>query len=88
MYTPGARSPRLRSTVSIARGAEGRRQYRQANPTYSYLSSNDPRAHFELGGQVVAQDIQVRWPDGSVETYGEMPAGAYHVLKKGAGTKQ
>jgi hypothetical protein len=76
------------ATVSIARGEEGKRQYRQANPAYSYLSSNDPRAHFGLGGAAVAKDVQVRWPDGSVESFGDRPAGQYHVLEKGAGQKQ
>ncbi len=76
------------ATVSIARGDEGKRQYRQANPAYSYLSSNDPRAHFGLGGASTAKDVQVRWPDGTVERFGDRPAGQYHVLAKGEGQKQ
>ena len=70
------------------RAEEGKRQYRQANPAYSYLSSNDPRAHFGLGGAAVARDVQVRWPDGSVELFGDRPAGEYHVLQQGTGQKQ
>ena len=76
------------ATVSIARDDEGKRQYRQANPAYSYLSSNDPRAHFGLGGAAIAADVQVRWPDGTVEQFGDRPAGQYHVLAKGEGQKQ
>ncbi|MEM9801067.1 MAG: CRTAC1 family protein [Planctomycetota bacterium] len=75
------------ATVSIGRGGEAR-QYRQANPAYSYLASNDPRVHFGLAGADVAADVQVRWPDGTVETFGERAAGAYHVLKKGTGTNK
>jgi len=76
------------ATVSISRGGEGKRQYRQANPTYSYMASNDPRAHFGLVGEREAREIQVRWPNGTVESFGTKPAGSYHVLKKGTGTKK
>ena len=75
------------ATVSIARSEEGKRQARQANPTYSYMASNDPRVHFGLVGEEEARDVQVRWPDGTVESFGTLPAGSYHVLKKGAGKK-
>jgi hypothetical protein len=36
------------------------------NPGYSYLSSNDPRAHFGLGDVRRVDRIEVRWPDGPV----------------------
>lgn len=69
------------ATVSILRG-EDARTYRQANPAYSYLSSNDPRAHFGLGAEDVARDVRVRWPDGKEQSFGDLPAGQYHVLKR------
>ena len=69
------------ATVSIQRG-EDARTYRQANPAYSYLSSNDPRAHFGLGAETVARDVRVRWPDGSEQSFGDLPAAEYHVLKR------
>lgn len=69
------------ATISIRRG-EDARTYRQANPAYSYLSSNDPRAHFGLGAETVARDVRVRWPDGSEQSFGDLPAGQYHVLKR------
>ncbi|MEM9382291.1 MAG: CRTAC1 family protein [Planctomycetota bacterium] len=76
------------ATVSIAGADADRRQYRQAHPTYSYLSSNDPRVHFGLAGEEEARDVRVRWPDGTVESFGNRAAGSYHVLSKGAGEKQ
>ena len=51
------------------------------------MASNDPRVHFGLVGEEEARDVQVRWPDGTVESFGTLPAGSYHVLKKGAGKK-
>ncbi|MEZ6016699.1 MAG: CRTAC1 family protein [Planctomycetota bacterium] len=72
------------ATVSVAHGAE-RRLYRQADPCYSYLSSNDPRAHFGLGDMTEAKEVKVQWPNGVTETFGDFAAGAYHTLKQGAG---
>ncbi|HET6572778.1 MAG TPA: CRTAC1 family protein [Fimbriiglobus sp.] len=67
--------------------AGGRRWVRVVNPAYSYLCSNDPRAHFGLGtaGQVDA--IDVLWPDGTKETFPGGPADRKPelVLRKGIG---
>jgi hypothetical protein len=41
---------------------------RQINPASSYLSSNDPRAHFGLGDVKHVDSITIRWPDGECET--------------------
>jgi enediyne biosynthesis protein E4 len=34
----------------------------------SYLSANDKRAHFGLGGDAAAKSIEIRWPSGKVQT--------------------
>jgi hypothetical protein len=47
----------------------GKRSWvRQINPASSYLSSNDPRAHFGLGDVKHVDAITIRWPDGECET--------------------
>jgi enediyne biosynthesis protein E4 len=67
--------------------AGGRRWVRWTNPGYSYLCSNDPRAHFGLGtvGQVDA--IEVLWPDGTRETFpgGPLEKRPELVVLKGSG---
>ena len=50
--------------------ASGRRQVGWINPAYSYLCSNDPRAHFGLGGAGRYDEIEVTWPDGNRERFG------------------
>jgi len=72
------------ATVSISAGDE-RRQYRQADPAYSYLASNDPRAHFGLGAATEVKGVQVRWPNGKTESFPDVAPGAYHTLKQGTG---
>jgi hypothetical protein len=53
--------------VSLAAGDA--KLVRQANPAYSYLASNDPRAHFGLGATTDIKDLVVAWPDGKKERF-------------------
>ena len=68
--------------VSIAGLKDGERQVRAAEPSYSYLSSNDPRAHFGLGFGTKAIDVRVRWRDGTEQVFGDLEAGKYHELMR------
>jgi hypothetical protein len=47
----------------------GKRFLRQVAPAYSYLSNNDVRVHFGLGTATSVQEINIRWPDGTVKKY-------------------
>ncbi len=66
--------------------AGGRRWWRLAHPSFSYLSSNDPRVHFGLGPVATVDSIQVLWPDGSTENFPGGPADRALVLRQGTGT--
>ncbi len=68
-----------------------RRPYLAAriNPAYSYLCSNDPRAHFGIGPADRVQSIDVIWPDGSEESFPGPNVDSAVELYKGKGqTKQ
>jgi hypothetical protein len=39
-----------------------------------YLSQGDPRPHFGLGKAAQADKVEIRWPDGSKTTLGDVPA--------------
>jgi hypothetical protein len=43
---------------------DGRRLVRVVLAGSSYLSSEDPRAHFGLGGATRLKELRVRFPDG------------------------
>jgi hypothetical protein len=42
---------------------------RLAHPTYSFLTSNDPRAHFGLGKSDRVEGLHVLWPSGKKERF-------------------
>jgi hypothetical protein len=65
--------------------AGSRNWMRWINPAYSYLCSNDPRAHFGLGEANKVDRIEVVWPDGSEEVFPGMAADQLIVLRKGEG---
>jgi hypothetical protein len=69
--------------VSVTAG--GRRWLRLINPGYSYLCSNDPRAHFGLGKAEKVDAIRVVWPDGKAEEFPGQTADRTIVLRKGEG---
>jgi hypothetical protein len=62
-----------------------RRWLRYVNPGYSYLCSNDSRAHFGLGDAEHVDAIEVIWPDGTMETFSGGPTDCLVVLRKGEG---
>ncbi len=69
--------------VSVQAG--GRRQVSWINPGYSYVCSNDPRAHFGLGPASRVDAITVLWPDGKQESFPGVGADQLIVLRRGQG---
>ena len=50
----------------------------------SYLSSNDPRLHFGLGDSTKA-DVQIRWPNGLIESAKDVTANQLVTFREGSG---
>ncbi|MBC7854083.1 MAG: CRTAC1 family protein [Pirellulaceae bacterium] len=71
------------ATVTVTAGKL--RLSRDINPAFSYLSSNDPRAHFGLGMSAKFDRIDVSWPDGAKETFQGGNANAFLTLRRGEG---
>jgi hypothetical protein len=63
--------------------AGGRRQVAERRSSGSYLSANDPRLHFGLGGAERIESIEVRWPDGRSEVHRGLPADRLITLREG-----
>jgi hypothetical protein len=60
---------------------DGRRLVREAQAGSSYLSSEDPRAHFGLGEATKVKELIVRWPDGKVTRQQDVAADRLITVK-------
>jgi hypothetical protein len=58
---------------------------RRARADGSYASANDPRVLAGLGASMVAPRVSVRWPDGRIETWENMPIDRWSTLVQGTG---
>jgi hypothetical protein len=51
----------------------------------SYISQNDFRLHFGLGKATVVDSVEIRWPDGRVETLRNLAADKFYSVLEGEG---
>ncbi|MCA9236884.1 MAG: CRTAC1 family protein [Planctomycetales bacterium] len=65
--------------------AGGRRFLRLAHPTYSFLASNDPRAHCGLGEIDKIDGVEVVWPSGRREQFAPPAVDQVVTLVEGEG---
>ena len=49
----------------------------------SYQSAGDPRLHFGLGDAARIEAVEVRWPSGIVDRFGDLPADTGYLLREG-----
>ena len=63
----------------------GRTLTRPVLTGYSYLAANDPRIHLGLGAGSSLNQVRIRWPDGTTESFGSLPGGSVHLLQQGSG---
>ena len=54
----------------------------------SYLSSSDARLHVGLGTRTQADSVEVRWPNGTVQRFGAMPANTFIKIVEDAPVPQ
>ena len=73
------------AVVTVTAG--GKSYVRVADAAFSFLSSNDPRAHFGIVGASKADRILVRWPDGTEEGFPGAPLNQTVVVRKGRGKR-
>jgi hypothetical protein len=53
--------------------------------TTGYLSSNDPRLHIGLGKNKKIDILEIKWSDGTIETYKNIDSNRYITIMQGAG---
>lgn len=57
--------------------------WRRVRTDGSYASANDPRVVIGLGASDQTPTVDVIWPDGTTETWGDLPLGQYTTLQQG-----
>jgi hypothetical protein len=78
---PGGTAIPIGTRVSVTAG--GRRLTRDVAAGDSYASTHDPRAHFGLGKAEAADEVVVRWPDGTRTIRKNVRARQFLVVRKG-----
>ena len=68
----------------VKRWVAGQPQVTELNPYRGYLSSMDPVLHFGLGSSKQVDSLQITWPDGTLETLRDIPAGQTLMLGQSA----
>jgi hypothetical protein len=82
-YEPARKRDAHAAVVTLFAG--GKKYVRVADPGFSYLSSNEPRAHFGIAGATRADRILVRWPDGAEEAFPGVALNQSVVVNRGQG---
>jgi hypothetical protein len=83
----GARSNRSAIGATVRVTAGGRTQTSEIRSGGSYISQNDRRAHFGLGGAGSVEQLQIRWPSGLVETARNLTADRFYLAREGQGVR-
>ena len=84
--TIGVKSNRDGIGARITVKASARTLVDEVRSGSSYISNNDMRVHFGLGGATKIDWVQVRWPSGLVERFENLSTDSIHTLREGSGT--
>ena len=83
--TIGMKSNRDGIGARITVKAGGRTLVDEVRSGSSYISNNDMRVHFGLGATPKIDWVEVRWPSGLVEKFGNLAVDKIHTLREGNG---
>ena len=81
----GTKSNRGAVGARITVTAGSRSQIEEIKAGSSYLSTNDPRLHFGSGSAAIMDKIEIRWPNGNIETLQKVPTDAIYTITEGQG---
>ena len=65
----------------------GVKQFSEVRGGGSYLSQNDLRLHFGLGTARKMESVEIRWPNGAIETLGNTAGDAIYTIVEGSGVR-
>jgi hypothetical protein len=83
----GTKSNRGAAGARITVTSASRTQIEEVKAGSSYISTNDPRVHFGLATDTIMTKVDIRWPNGNVETLQNVPADCTYTIVEGQGIK-
>jgi enediyne biosynthesis protein E4 len=83
----GTKSNRAAIGARVTIRAGGVKQFSEVRGGTSYLSQNDLRLHFGLGAAGKMESVEIRWPNGKVETLGNVAGDAIYTIVEGSGIR-
>ena len=83
----GTKSNRAAIGARVTIRAAGVKQFSEVRGGGSYLSQNDLRLHFGLGAAQKMESVEIRWPNGAVETLQNVAADRIYTIVEGAGIR-
>jgi hypothetical protein len=83
----GTKSNRAAIGARVTIRAAGVKQFSEVRGGASYLSQNDLRLHFGLGTAQKMESVEIRWPNGKVETLENVAADAIYTIVEGSGIR-
>src|SRR6266566_1410309 len=83
----GTKSNRAAIGARVTIRAAGVKQFSEVRGGSSYLSQNDLRLHFGLGTAAKMESVEIRWPNGTVETLQNVAADCIYTIVEGAGIR-
>lgn len=81
----GTKSNRDGIGAAITITTSAGKQYATVTTGGSYCSASDVRAHFGLGADTKADDIEIRWPSGIIQHLANIAAGQVLTVREPAG---
>jgi hypothetical protein len=83
----GTKSNRAAIGARVTIHAAGVKQFSEVRGGASYLSQNDLRLHFGLGTAKKIESVEIRWPNGKLETLENVAADAIYTVVEGSGIR-
>ncbi|HEX2750260.1 MAG TPA: VCBS repeat-containing protein, partial [Verrucomicrobiales bacterium] len=80
LHQPGANASAIGARVTLTAGALT--LVREIQLMHGYLGCQPAELHFGLGTAAQADSLRVRWPDGTEETFGPVPANQRCVVER------
>jgi len=81
----GTKSNRMAIGARVTVTAGKLVQFGEVRAGGSYLSQNDPRLHFGLNDETNLNEVQIRWPSGTIQILRDVPADFIYTVVEGSG---